>query len=72
LPVEAVDLRMPEGAGFVWVDIQQRALTDPSCPGAVLIPFIHGTEPQKSTKCMQKQQGKDKKSLWRKWFDGKD
>ena len=69
LPMEAVDLRMPDGAGFIWVDPQQQALTDPSCAGAVQVPFIEGSEPQKSTNCLEKL---DKKSLWRKWFDGKD
>jgi penicillin-binding protein 1B len=72
LPVEAVDLRMPDGANFVWVDKQQQALTDPSCPGAVQIPFIEGTEPQTGTKCLEKQDSKNRKSLWRKWFDSKD
>jgi penicillin-binding protein 1B len=54
LPIEAVDLRMPEGANYVWVDKQQQALTAPSCPGAVQIPFIQGTEPRESTKCLKK------------------
>ena len=72
LPFEAVDLRMPDGANFVWVDYQQQALTAPSCPGAVQIPFIEGTEPQKSTKCLQNQGSKNRKSLWRKWFGRKD
>jgi len=72
LPVEAVDLRMPDGANFVWVNKQQRALTDPSCPGAVQIPFIEGTEPRASTKCLEKLGSKNRKSLWRKWFDDKD
>jgi len=77
LPVEAVDLRMPDGAYFIWVDRQQQALTAPSCPGAVQIPFIEGTEPQTSTKCLErrgfeKQDARKRKSLWRKWFDGKD
>jgi len=72
LPFEAVDLRMPDGANFVWVDTQQQALTAPSCPAAVQIPFISGTEPQKSTKCLQNQDGKNRKSLWRKWFGRKD
>jgi len=72
LPVEPVDLRMPDGANFVWVDIQQQALTDPSCPGAVQIPFIEGTEPQADTKCLEKLGSKNRKSLWRKWFEGKD
>jgi len=77
LPVEAVDLRMPDGAYYIWVDRQQQALTAPSCPGAVQIPFIEGTEPQTSTKCLErrgfeKQEPRKRKSLWRKWFDGKD
>ncbi len=96
LPIEAVDLRMPEGAKYVWVDKQQQALTAPSCPGAVQIPFIEGTEPRESTKCLKKrgmegrdvetldlinkgskkqnmeeQDGKKKKSFWRKWFERK-
>lgn len=72
LPVEPIDLRMPDGANFVWVDKQEQALTDPACPGAVLIPFIEGTEPRTSTRCLDKQDAKNRKSLWRKWFDGKD
>lgn len=72
LPVEPIDLRMPDGANFVWVDIGQQALTDPSCPGAVQIPFIEGTEPRSSTECLEKQNSKNRKSLWRKWFDDKD
>ena len=63
LPLEAVDLRMPEGANYVWVDKQQQALTAPSCPGAVQIPFIEGTEPQASTKCLRERgmEGRDLK-----------
>ncbi len=72
VPIEAVDLRMPDGANFVWVDIRQQALTEPSCPEAVQIPFIEGSEPQRSTKCLEKQAGKNKESLWRKWFGRKD
>ena len=72
LPIQAIDLRMPEGANFVWVDTSQQALTDPSCPGAVQIPFIVGSEPRESTKCLQEQESKNKKSLWRKWFGRKN
>jgi penicillin-binding protein 1B len=72
LPLEAVDLRMPDGANFVWVDKRERALTDPSCPGAELIPFIEGSEPKASTGCLQKLDGKNRKSLWRKLFERKD
>jgi penicillin-binding protein 1B len=72
LPIEGLDLRMPDGANFVWVDEQQQALTDPSCPGAEQIPFIEGTEPQENTKCLKNQSRKNKESLWRKWFGRKD
>jgi len=72
LSIEAVDLRMPDGANFVWVDKRQQALTDPSCPGAVQIPFIEGSEPLESTACLVKQDEKNSKSLWRKWFGRKD
>jgi len=72
VPIEAIDLRMPDGANFVWVDILQQALTEPSCPEAVQIPFIEGSEPQKSTKCLEKQDTKNRESLWRKWFGRKD
>ncbi len=72
LPFDAVDLRMPDGANFVWVDKQQQALTGPTCPRAVQIPFIEGTEPKATTKCLEKQLDKNRKSLWRKWFEDKD
>ena len=70
LPVSAVDLRMPDGANFVWVDMQHNARTDPSCADAVQIPFIDGTEPVSTTACLDKLDRKNRKSLWRKWFEG--
>jgi len=72
MPMEAVDLRMPDGANFVWVDKQQQALTGPSCPGAVQIPFIEGSEPRDSTSCLKILESRDRESLWRKWFGRKD
>jgi len=70
LPSAPVDLRMPDGAAYIWVDVQQNALTDPGCAAAVQIPFIDGTEPQKATKCLQRMNRKNSKSLWRKLIDG--
>ena len=72
VPRLAVDLGMPDGAGYLWVDVLQYAQTDPSCPGAVQIPFINGTEPQATTKCLNKLNRKNGKSLWEKWFKGND
>ncbi len=50
----------------------KQALTDPACAGAVQIPFISGTEPNSSTECLEKMDSKNRKSLWRKWFEGKN
>lgn len=72
VPLLAVDLGMPDGAGYLWVDVPQYAQTGPSCPGAVQIPFINGSEPQATTKCLQKLNRKNRKSLWEKWFKGND
>jgi len=72
LPVSAVDLRLPDGASFIWVNTLQNARTDPSCPAAVQIPFINGTEPASTTACMDKLGRKNRKSLWRKWFEDDD
>ncbi len=72
LPIAAVDLRMPDGVSFVWVDMQQNALTDPSCPAAVQIPFIDGTEPAATTACLDRLNRKNRKSFWRKWFERDD
>jgi len=69
LPISGIDLRMPDGANFVWVNMQQNALTDPSCADAVQIPFIDGTEPGATTACLDQLGKKNRKSLWRKWFD---
>jgi len=72
LPIEAVDLRVPDGANFVWVDTRHQALTDPSCGYAMQIPFIVGSEPRESTACLKSLDDKDRESLWRKWFGIKD
>jgi penicillin-binding protein 1B len=69
LPLEPVDLQMPEGANYVWVDIDRQALTGDNCPRAVQMPFIEGTEPRAMTRCLEKQAMKNRKSLWRKWFE---
>jgi len=72
LPVSAIDLRLPDGAGFIWVNIQKNARTDPSCPAAVQIPFIDGTGPVSTTVCMDRLSKENRKSLWKKWFGGDD
>ncbi len=69
LPLNPVDLDMPEGAYWTWVDPQLNALSDESCAGAVQLPFIAGTEPRSQTRCLERLDKRGRKSLWRKWFD---
>ncbi len=61
LPVSGVDLGLPDGASYVWVNVPQNALTDPSCPDAVQIPFVNGTEPQAKTRCLVRLSRKNRK-----------
>jgi penicillin-binding protein 1B len=69
LPLKPVDLDMPEGAYWAWVDPGLNALSAESCAGAEQLPFIEGTEPRSETPCLARL-GKDgRKSFWRKWFD---
>lgn len=65
LPVESVDLRMPDGAYWLWVDSASGFLTMEDCDGSVQIPFVDGSGPVQSTACMSAQQD-DEESFWRK------
>jgi penicillin-binding protein 1B len=69
LPIRAVNLDMPEGAYWAWVEPELGALSDPDCAGAVQLPFVAGTEPQSESPCLARMEKRDKKSFWRKWFD---
>jgi len=69
LPLKPVDLDMPEGAWWVWVDPELNALSDRSCKGAEQLPFIEGTEPGSESPCLARISRNDRQSIWRKWFD---
>ena len=49
LPLQPVDLPIPEGVEFVEVD--QYGLLARGCPGATLLPFVKGTIPQQTSPC---------------------
>jgi penicillin-binding protein 1B len=70
LPYEPVDLRMPDGAYWLWVDSQSGYLTGKGCDGAIQIPFINGSEPKQSTACFAAQE-EDEESFWKKLFGKK-
>ena len=68
LPIESVDLRVPDGAFYLWVDAASGRLSAENCPGAVQIPYVDGSEPRDMTACGATALDRDKESLWKKWF----
>jgi penicillin-binding protein 1B len=71
LPLEPVDLRMPDGAFWLWVDQETGALTAQSCPGAIEVPFVSGSEPTIASECMAALNEENDESFWSKWLDRK-
>ncbi len=65
LPIEPVDLRMPDGAYWLWVDRNSGLLTAHDCDGAVQVPFVDGSDPSEMTACMSAMKD-DEESFWRK------
>jgi penicillin-binding protein 1B len=49
--------RMPDGIQTRWIDNNSGYLTGEGCPGARLLPFISGSEPQRSTNCSPRKSG---------------
>jgi penicillin-binding protein 1B len=71
LPFEAVDLRLPDGAFWLWVEPGSGKLSADHCDGAVQIPFVDGSEPHEMSACAARMQEDDRDSFWRKWFGKK-
>jgi len=72
LPLEPVDLRMPDGAAWHWVDAASGRLSAQQCAGAVQVPYVAGSEPTAMTKCLAAAQEEDNESFWRKFFGKKN
>jgi len=72
LAIESVDLRMPDGASWLWVDPLSGKLSNDQCAGAVQLPFVEGSEPVELSACLAQRQEEDKESFWRKIFGKKD
>ncbi len=72
LPIESLDLRLPDGASWLWVDRDSGRLSAEHCPGAVQFPFVDGSEPVELTSCLAKTRKVEKESFWRKWFGKKN
>ncbi|HKJ18963.1 MAG TPA: penicillin-binding protein 1B [Xanthomonadales bacterium] len=71
IPVEPVDLRLPDGAHWAWVDDVSGAISDEACGGATQLPFVDGSEPQVMTPCLAARVEQKDESFWRKWFGKK-
>jgi penicillin-binding protein 1B len=71
LPLEPVDLRLPDGASWLWVDRETHSLTAEACPGAMQLPFVSGSEPTRISTCLAARNDTDHESIWRKWFGKK-
>jgi penicillin-binding protein 1B len=69
LPLEPVDLRMPDGAFWLWVDDATGALTAATCPGAIEVPFVSGSEPTGASECMAALDEENDESFWSRWID---
>jgi penicillin-binding protein 1B len=72
LPIESLDLRLPDGASWLWVDRDSGALTAKHCPGAIQVPFVDGSGPGERTACLARTSEDEKESFWRKWFGKKN
>lgn len=72
LPLEPVDLRMPDGAFWLWVDASDGRLSAETCPGAIQVPYVSGSEPQQVSDCLRAINEDGDESFWRKWFGNKE
>lgn len=72
VPIEPVDLRLPDGAHWAWVDRRTGALSAEACGDAVMLPFVDGSEPRARTPCLAARADEENEdSFWKRWF-GKD
>ncbi len=72
LSIESLDLRLPDGATWLWVDRDSGALTAENCPGAFQVPFVDGSGPGELTDCLASMRDDEQESFWRKWFGKKN
>ena len=69
LPLSPVDLRMPDGAHWLWVDRTDGRLTGQHCQEAIQVPYVEGSEPSQGTECLRAMGQGDEEAFWKKWFD---
>jgi penicillin-binding protein 1B len=59
---------LPDGVSYYWIDPKARAVTQEGCEGAVLLPFIEGSQPEETIACDGSVTGRIKSWL-EGWFE---
>lgn len=55
LQMQPLDRQAPQGIGLFWTALTQNRLSASDCPGALVVPFVEGTQPQHYEACAQPQ-----------------
>ncbi len=66
MPTLGIDRIKPEAVQFVWIDSTTGLLSDENCRGAVLLPFIEGTEPSHRSRCDRI--GREQRFWWQRFW----
>ncbi|BFM05730.1 penicillin-binding protein 1B [Halioxenophilus aromaticivorans] len=66
LPSESINRVQPPEVTFVWVDAASGMLSGSECQGALLLPFVKGTQPHQRANC---ERMKRRESWWRRLWD---
>ncbi len=66
LPSESINRVQPPEVEFIWVDAATGLRSDKHCQGALLLPFVQGTQPYQRAAC---EKIKRKESWWRRLWD---
>ncbi|QCF24924.1 penicillin-binding protein 1B [Hydrocarboniclastica marina] len=68
IPQHSFSPIVPDGVAYYWVDPTVPAVTEEGCEGAVFLPFIEGSQPEKTINCDGSVTGRIKGWL-NGWFD---
>ncbi len=72
LSIEPLDLRLPDGASWLWVEQGSGRLTGEQCPAAIQLPFVDSSGPAQLSDCLARTRDEEEESFWRKWFGKKN
>lgn len=67
IPTHPLDPRPPAGLTEAWVVPDGSGLADADCPGAVRVPFVEGSVPERRSDCLQRRE--ERRGWLRRLFD---